>query len=428
MLQLIIKDAHEKLYHAGKYIVLSEIRKVYYVPTIYSIVKKLLNQCITCRKLNERPIKLNKSNYRDFRIEPPSVPFRTIFVDFLGPFRTKLSDKEHKTYILCISCTWSRAINLKVCRDLTVESFLMALQTHINEYGVPQTIISDSGSQLTVASKLIADVLKDTQTVTYLNRHNVKNFEFKHYPPGNSSLGSLVEIMVKFVKKLLFGSVGKNVLDYFEFELHVSTVVNIFNKRPVAFAHGLRDGVESDIPDPISPELLIHGIELPTVNIVPELEVPLDPDYTVDTMKTNLRKLNKIQKALFDTYNNEFINYLVDLGCKSKGGFIPVKHQKLKVGDLVLITDKLIKQSQYPMGIVKKVTENESGEVTSATVYKGKTGELVDRHVSSLIYLKSTDFSGSTQQSNSIEPQKPIRPTRAAAERCKDRLKGLSIE
>ena len=425
LVYLIIVYFHEKMYHAGKYMVLSEIRKEYYVSAIYSLVKKVVKDCILCRKLNERPISLNQSNYRDFRISPPSVPFRSIVVDFMGPFKTRLKGVETKTYVLCITCVWSRAVNLKVCRDLTVESFLMALQTHINEFGVPQTILSDSGSQLTVASKLIVDLLKDTKTTTYLNRHNVKNFQFTHYPAGNSSLGSLVEIIVKFAKRLLHGSVGKNMLDYLEFELHVSAVTNILNKRPIAFAPSLRDDSGENIPSPISPEMLIHGFELPTVNVIPNLEIPLDPDFRVENVPSKLQKLNKVQDALYRVYNEEFTQYLVELGSKEKNGFIPVKHKKLEVGDLVLITDKLVKQSQYPMGIVRKVFQNELGEVTSASVYKGKTGELIDRHVNALIFLKSTGHTPDSPVSEAVVTGNRDRSTRLAAQICRDNIRSL---
>ena len=51
--------------------------------------------------------------------------------------------------------------------------------------------------------------------------------------------------------------------------------------------------------------------------------------------------------------------------------------------------------STYPMGIVKKMEINTLGEVTAATVLKGKTRELVYRHASSSIQLAPTDSSES---------------------------------
>ena len=63
----------------------------------------------------------------------------------------------------------------------------------------------------------------------------------------------------------------------------------------------------------------------------------------------------------------------------------------MTVGDVVLLTDKHLKQYQYPMGRVLKVEENELGEVTAAVVLKGDTREKVYRHVTSLIFLIPAD-------------------------------------
>ena len=52
---------------------------------------------------------------------------------------------------------WSRAINLKVCLDITMIEFLKAQQLHIFEFGVPESCISDLGSQLTAGANLLND-------------------------------------------------------------------------------------------------------------------------------------------------------------------------------------------------------------------------------------------------------------------------------
>ena len=76
-----------------------------------------------------------------------------------------------------------------------------------------------------------------------------------------------------------------------------------------------------------------------------------------------------------------------------KDRYKPVPHKQLNVGDIVLQNDKILKPITYPMGIVKKVEINSLGEVTAATVLKGKTRELVYKHASSLIQLILTDSS-----------------------------------
>ena len=48
-----------------------------------------------------------------------------------------------------------------------------------------------------------------------------------------------------------------------------------------------------------------------------------------------------------------------------------------------------MKPSNYPMGIVRKVTMNDLDEVTDIIVFKGASRETVRRHVTSIIPLLS---------------------------------------
>ena len=190
--RLIIWDAHIKLLHSGCYAVLTELRKSYYIPKHFSVVTKAIKQCIHCRRFNNRTIKLNQSSYRDFRSDLPEVPFTNIFIDYLGPFNVKLEGTSQKVWLLCLTCTWSRAVNLKICRSLNVPDFLRAFQLHVFEYGIPQLCISDLGSQLVAGSNIISSFLSDPETQLYFEEKNVKPISFQQYAKGASQLGSLV--------------------------------------------------------------------------------------------------------------------------------------------------------------------------------------------------------------------------------------------
>ena len=170
--------------------------------------------------------------------------------------------------MLCISCLWSRAINLKVCLDLTVKNFLRAFQLHTYEFGVPEYCLSDMGSQFVAGTNLINDFLNDHETCQYLNEQNIKSIRFEQYYKGCDELGSLVESCVKLVKRLIQGSIKNNILEYLDFEFLICQLVHIVNRRPIAFKEGLRDSSNSEeIPSPITPEILLKGHELTSLNL-----------------------------------------------------------------------------------------------------------------------------------------------------------------
>ena len=444
---LIIKDLHEKTFHGGIYSILSEFRKFYYVPHCFSVVKRVLKECVRCRKVNNRRIKLNQNAYRDFRISPPNIPYRSIFIDYIGPYFIKVNNLKVKVYLLCITCMWSRAINLKICMDLTVASFLRALQLHTMEFGVPELILSDSGSQLTSGFGILADFIKDPQTQEYFSQCGVRSMEFSQYPKGCNMLGGLVESCVKLVKRLIYGSIKNNVLNYFDYEYMIAQVVHLVNRRPLVFKEGLRSSVDlNTFPSAITPEILVRGHELISLNLIPSLQPESDsndPDWNqTDLPKHVLDSYSKLKKCrgyLVDLYNSEYLSNLFAQATNKKDRYKRVSHQTLQVGDIVLLSEPLQKPVNYPMAIVTETNKNDIGEVTSIVAKKGATGELVERHVASVVpllsrmeYLRSRDdeppvhsISGDDDPVRTdVNPVK-VRPKREAAERSRKKTSQL---
>ena len=60
--KLIVLGAHQRLFHAGVYSVLTDLRWIFWIPNYFS-VKNILKVCIHCRRFNARTVKLNQSFY-----------------------------------------------------------------------------------------------------------------------------------------------------------------------------------------------------------------------------------------------------------------------------------------------------------------------------------------------------------------------------
>ena len=437
--KLIITDIHNRMSHAGVYSVLAEIRKEFYIPHIFSVVKKELRNCVNCKRFNNKTVKLNQSSYRDFRIDPPQIPFRSIFIDHLGPYWVKINDKKQKVWILLITCLFTRGINLKICWDLSVKSFLQAFQLHVFDFGIPSICLSDAGSQIVAGGRVILDFLKDVESKKFLETHSIKSIEFQHYFTGHHELGALVEVCVKMTKRLIFGTLRNNIFSFDQFEFLVSQTIHLVNKRPIAFKESLRDG-EVDYLDPITPEILIRGFEIPSLNIIPKLQPIPDDDFDwnknedhTKLIKQEYGKLIEARKRLYKIYYGEFLSTLISQATDRKDRYRPVNHEKLGPGDIVLLKEPLCKPSSYPMAIVKDVNINSLGEVTGVTVFKGKTRESVKRHVSSVIPLlkdsllkPDIDLNIADRLDNSDDP--PRRYARKAATKCRNLLKNLGEE
>ncbi|XP_068218822.1 uncharacterized protein [Palaemon carinicauda] len=427
--KLIIWDAHLKLLHSGCYSVLTELRKHYYIPKHFSVVKKALKQCVHCRRFNNRYIRLNQNFYRDFRADPPTVPFSNIFMDYLGPFNTKDGKETRKVWLLCITCTWSRAVNLKICRSLNVAEFLRAFQLHCFEYGIPQLCISDLGTQLVAGGNTITSFISDPQTQLYFEENNVKPLSFQQYFKGCSELGSLVEVCVKMVKRLMFGAIKNFILTYVDFEFLVCNIVHLINRRPIAFKEAVRAETDN-VPEPITPEQLVRGYELTSLNLIPNLQ-PLsveDPEFDPDNkaISQNYVKLCKIRQTLIETYHNEFLGTLIQQAVDRKGRYRPVTHKLLKVGDVVLIKEEHTKRNNYPLGIILEVFKNDLGEVTHAVIKKGKTGQTSRLHVNNIIpILENTGSTNSATPDVCNSVTSSLRPKRKAAILSQERTRQM---
>ena len=427
---LIIMTYHTAMGHAGKYAVLTVLRKIFWIPKYFSKVKNVLKNCNHCARFNNKPISLNQSPYRLDQLYPSEIPFRTCYIDHFGPYSVKFEGSKRKIYLLLVTCVFTRAFNAVICLDMSVSSFLRAFQMHIHRYGMPDHVTSDPGSSLVAGTNLMATFLNDSEVSAYLSKSGMKLIEFVQFCKGNSALGSLVEIGVKLYKRLVYGFIRNNCLNYHDFEFLVSEVNHLINKRPVAFMEASRDDLSADVPDPITPEMLIYGRTLPSVNCIPGLHpVPDDPDYVaLSTNKSSsFSKLEKIRSRMLDLYKEEYYAKLMTQSLDQSNRYSPKKHHILSPGDIVLIKEKFTKVNDYPLAIVRAVTTNCLGEVTSAELKRGDTGEIIKRHSSNLIPLLQFNNSLLDSEGENLNPIKPATTTkrtkRSAAIKASNKIK-----
>ena len=180
------------------------MRKQFWVPKLFSLVKRQVKHCLGCKRFRARPFKINQSCYREERLDASNVPFKNVYLDHMGPFYVKKENQKVKVWVLVITCMWSRAINMKGCDNLTTSEFLRCFQLHCFEVGLPEFCCSDMGSQLKAGSSVLKSFLHDPETLEYFNQHNVKPFRFEHYYTGRNELGGIVEVCVKLTKEINF--------------------------------------------------------------------------------------------------------------------------------------------------------------------------------------------------------------------------------
>ena len=185
----------------------------------------------------------------------------------------------------------------------------------------------------------------------------------------------------------------------------VQQAESVMNKRPIAFKETLRDSnLPPDIPDTITPEILIRGCPSVDINVIPSLQPELWAEDPIASVQAFFEKLQQCRQKLIDTYNEEHLSYLISQATNDKSRYARIAHRPLRVGDIVLVREPNIKLSNYPMGVILQTFTNSIGEVTHAILKKGSTNEKVKKHVSQLKYLLSTNDEKSSIPQNPVDP------------------------
>ena len=386
-----------------------------------------------CKKLYGRSIKINKNDYQDVRINPKDLPYSDVSLDHIGPISVKGSlGTLDKAYILIITCLWSRAVNLLVCPKIDARSFLQGFQRHIFDYGLPRSVLSDNGSPIVSGFTSIRKVMAEPEVMKYLKLKGIKPVEFNPYPADASYLGGTVESLVKLVKNMLYTSISKTKLSYGDLEFLIHEVKMLTNKRPIAFKETLQDS--SCVSYPLTPEILVHGYEIPSICVVPQLHAEstveseyLDPNYSdgESRLYESFTSLRLAKARLSEFYYDEFLANLRAASTR-RGMYDRSSHLKLEVGDIVAVKQKFTKPYFYPVGVVTVTETNSLDEVVTVSIRKGNR-EVIRRHVTDLIFLHRGGDSRSVvdmhSSNNNDESTKSPKRQRAAAIKCKERLR-----
>ena len=142
---LQIQRCHKKVLHCRLKSALAELRTKFWIAQGRQAVKKVLNQCVMCKKLERtsfaQPV---TANLPEFRVNP-APPFAKVGVDFAGPFLVKgLGRQMKKVYVALFSCCVTRALHWDLVEDLSTSTFLRCLRKSTARIGTPTLMVSDN--------------------------------------------------------------------------------------------------------------------------------------------------------------------------------------------------------------------------------------------------------------------------------------------
>ena len=144
--QLIVRWYHESVGHAGIGHSFTAIRERYWILRGSSAIRKVLNDCMTCRRRSAPFCEQLMADLPKCRLQMNQAPFFHTGVDCFGVFLVKQGRSLVKRYGCIFTCMTVRAVHLEVVHSFFTNSFISALRRFIGRRGNVGHMYSDNGT------------------------------------------------------------------------------------------------------------------------------------------------------------------------------------------------------------------------------------------------------------------------------------------
>ena len=174
--KLIISDIHYKNAHIRREHALYLLRNKYWIPACRGVFRKILSNCLYCKRVNLKPKEQMMANLPKERLLIYYKPFASTGVDYFGPFLVKHSKTTRrnqpltKRYGVIYTCLTTRAIHLELAGDLSTDSFILSLRRFIFRRGHVKIMKSDNGTNF------VGAVTELKESLSILDQTNVETF------------------------------------------------------------------------------------------------------------------------------------------------------------------------------------------------------------------------------------------------------------
>ena len=408
---LLIQQYHGRLLHGGVSVTMCKIRERFWIPKIRSLVKKVVHECSHCKKFRVKALPAPaKSLLPEFRSQL-TEPFAYTGVDFAGPIVYRDSKKTTaKAYVALFTCSATRAVHLKLCKDLTADEFKRTMKEFVARRGTPRMMVSDNGKTFVATSKWLKKLKKNEELTNYLiTQRIIWRFNLSRAPWWGGFFERLIGIMKRSLSKV----VGRSLLRFHELEEVLLDVECSMNNRPLCY-----QGEEFQQPV-ITPNILIRG---QPANM---LEENLELADNEEGIPKRIRFLAASKEQLRKRWMNEYLHALDERSRKQMENTLKIP----KVGKVVLLKEDIKNQALWRIGRVIGTVAGRDGVIRGLKIKLGN-GYVVERPLQLVCDLEiggENDEVQTTLNPKAAEFKPRQRRARKAREHAKDQIAALNL-
>ena len=387
--KLVVTDAHENVLHSGLNATVTYIRQSYWIPAIRQLVKKILNKCVICRKVNGKQYSTpDAPPLPKIRLQE-APPFTVTGVDYTGALLVRDGDGTlRKSYICLFTCATSRAVHLEVVPNLTEHSFIQAFRRFVSRKSLPRILVSDNATTFTAGSEEIRRLCSSEIVKEALSTHGV---EWQFIPKRAPWYGGFWERLIGLTKTSLKKVLGHSQIDMETLQTVVTEIENILNNRPLTYP-------SSDINDleALTPAHILYGRRISTLPY-PQLEIEdINNPTFMGHLELNKRAKRQIQliQHFWKRWRTEYVTSLREFHKFTKNN-----EQRIKLGDVVQIHNDS-PRINWKLGVVTELFRGNDGLVRSVKI-KTSNGETT-RPIAKLYPLEVTQIDNANEAGEDI--------------------------
>ena len=273
--------------HAGVESTLIEFRLKYWIIKGRQTVRKIINPCVTCKKVQAKVLRPPPTPaLPEYRV-CAEFPFQVTGFDFAGPLfdiYPKSSD-VNKCFILIFTCATSRFTYLQLSPDMTSVSLINCFKRFISRCGTPTKVVSDNFKSF-----------KSNETEAYFKEINVT---WKPILEKSPRWGGFYESVIKILKSALRKIVESAKLNFEELHTVLVQIENMMNTRPLTCLS------EENCYENINPSHLMYGQSINRRNIVDDNGNVITLDKTL--IKTCIKHVTAVTNHFWNILNKEYL-------------------------------------------------------------------------------------------------------------------------
>ena len=383
-----------------------EINRSRWIVGSIAHIKRILNECIQCRKLRPKPTIQQMAPLPSSRIpgegEERLAPFSVTSLDAAGPWLTSQGRGKSRTkrWLIIFRCAKYGAVHLEMLHHMNTASFLKALTRFVSHCAKPKRIYCDNGTNFVRGEKEINHMWDEiSQNEVEQNEHQI---EFKFSPANAPHFNGLVERMVGEAKKNLLALLPTEGLTDEDLDTAFKEVQRLLNNRPL-------DLLSSVDPNDLEPLTPAHFMSCGNIH-----EDLVPPKHYLEGRETLAQSYWDL-KALLDTFWTRYVRSVTP-HLKEYTRWV-TKRKEVKPGDVVcLLEDNPEADGHYKLGLIDSVQPGIDGLVRRVSV-RVKDGKILERGLNRIYVLvpveklqpKGKEVSPETETKQALRRSKRIK-------------------